>query len=72
MSELKQARGMQMTDLKAVKIIYPERRFVPVNVIHTWFLDAKANEEIGEEYLEAETLYERCVALQDAGLITLG
>ena len=53
-------------------LVWPQRGFVDYCTIETWFLDAVANNQIGPEHFRARTEHEMALALQDAGLVTLG
>jgi len=57
-----------------VYILYPEKRWVPVEKISGWYHDAVANGEIDGNYvgfIDAEWSAQ-AMALSDAGLLTLG
>ena len=57
-----------------VYILYPEKRWVPVETLNGWYHDAVANDEIAEEYkgVPDDQWLRQGMALSDAGLITMG
>lgn len=56
----------------AAYIVYPEQRWVSLEQLQTWFTDAVANGSIAPEYLSAKGVEDMGMALDDAGVITLG
>lgn len=57
-----------------VYLIYPEKKWIPVEKLSGWYHDAVANEEIDPSYvgLSDDEWSMQAEALSDAGLITLG
>ena len=51
-------------------LVYPERRKVSHEQIIMWYYDAVYNDEISEEYLNAEDPLDMAHGLSDAGFIT--
>jgi hypothetical protein len=52
-----------------IRIVYPENLLATDETIETWFADAVANDKVDPR---AKTVMEKALALEDAGIISLG